>query len=60
MVTPNEGALLSLVDTGGNDRAIYQAYPKRFRPIIMSIMAAMFGPGHWHAGRRFHVVDQLL
>ena len=44
MVTPTEGALFSpIVDTRGNDRAIYQACPRRFRPIILSTMAAMFG-----------------
>jgi hypothetical protein len=38
--------------------AIYQACPIRFQPIIMSTMAA--GRSHWHAGRRLHVVDQLV
>src|SRR6516165_10671341 len=40
--------------------AIYQACPKRFRPIIMSTMAAMFRAVPLDAGRRVHVVDRLL
>jgi hypothetical protein len=40
-------------------RAIYQTCPKRYEPIIVSIIAAMFGTVTL-PGRRSHVVDQLL
>ena len=38
----------------------YQACPKRFQPIIMSTMAAMFGAVGLACGRCLHVVEQLL
>jgi hypothetical protein len=40
--------------------AIYQACPKHLRPIIMSTMAAMFGPVPLACRPSTHVLDQIL